>query len=80
MGFIQPTSSLHGILVLFIKNKDGSLCLCVDFHGLNCISKKDCYLLLLISNLLNLPYKAQVYTKIDFHHTYHLVCIADGNK
>jgi len=30
----------------------------VDFHSLNCISKKDCYLLLLISNLLDSPYKA----------------------
>jgi len=41
MGFIQLTSSPHGAPVLFIKKKDSSLCLCVDFHGLNCISKKD---------------------------------------
>jgi len=42
-GFIRPTSSLHGALVLFVKKKDGSLHLCVDFHRLNCISKKDRY-------------------------------------
>ena len=40
MGFIWPTSSLHGAPVLFIKKKDGSLRLCIDFHGLNCITKK----------------------------------------
>ena len=40
MGYILPTSSLHGAPVLFIKKKDGSLCLCIDFHGLNCITKK----------------------------------------
>jgi len=40
-GFIRPTSSPHGVLVLFVKKKDSSLCLCVDFHGLNHISKKD---------------------------------------
>ena len=51
-GFIRPTSSLHSVLVLFVKKKDGLLCLCVDFHSLNRISKKDCYSLLLISNLV----------------------------
>jgi len=58
MCFIQPTSSLHGAPVLFVKKKDGLLHLCVDFHSLNHISKKDYYPLLLISNLLNLSYKA----------------------
>jgi len=58
MGFIQPTSSPHSTLVLFVKKKDGSLRLCVDFHSLNHISKKDCYLLLLISDLLDSPHKA----------------------
>ena len=80
IGFIWPISSLHGVLVLFVKKKNGSLCLCVDFHGLNCISKKDWYPLPLISNLLDSLHKAWVYSKIDLHHTYHLVCIADGDE
>jgi len=79
-GFIRPTSSLHGAPVLFVKKKDGSLRLCVDFCGLNHISKKDRYLLPLISNLLDSPRKAQVYSKIDLHHAYHLVRIADGDE
>jgi len=41
--FIQPISSLHGTLVLFVKKKDSSLHLCVDFCSLKCISRKDCY-------------------------------------
>ena len=80
MGFIQLIFSLYGILVLSIKKKDGLLCLCIDFHGLNCIPKKDCYILLLISNLLDSLHKAQVYTKIGFCYTYYLVYIADGNE
>ena len=40
LGFIQPTSSLHGAPILFVKKKDGLLHLCVDFHGLNCITKR----------------------------------------
>ena len=80
MCFIQPTSSLHNIPVLFVKKKDGSLCLYVDFCGLNCISKKDRYPLLLISDLLNSPCKARVYSKINLYHAYHLVHITDGNE
>ena len=80
MGFIWPTSSPHGAPVLFIKKKDGSLRLCVNFHGLNRISKKNYYPLLLISDLLDSPCKARVYSKIDLHHAYHLVRIADGNE
>ena len=78
--FIQPTSSSHGAPVLFVKKKDSSLCLCVNFCGLNYISKKDCYPLLLIFNLLDSPRKAQVYSKIDLCHAYHLVHIADSDE
>ena len=80
MDFIQPTSSLHGALVLFIKKKDSSLRLCVDFHSLNCISKKDYYPLLLISDLLDSLHKAQVYSKINLCHAYHLVRITDSDE
>src|SRR6266481_117535 len=79
-GFICPSHSPCGAPVLFIQKKDDSLQLCVDFQGLNQISKKDCYPLLLISDLLDAPRKAQVYTKIDLWHTYHLVHIAAGDE
>ena len=73
-------SSPHGVLVLFIKKKDGSLWLCIDFRRLNKITKKDRYLLSLISDLLDSPRKAHIYTKIDLRHAYHLVHIAEGDK
>jgi len=38
--FIRPTASSHAAPVLFVKKKDGSLCLCVDFRGLNKFTKK----------------------------------------
>jgi len=79
-GFIQPTSSPHSIPVLFVKKKDDLLCLCVKFCSLNHISKKDHYPLLLISDLLDSSHKAWVYSKIDLHHAYHLVHIADGDE
>ena len=54
-GFIHPSSSPCGAPVLFIRKKDGSLQLCINFQGLNQISKKDHYPLLLISELLDAP-------------------------
>ena len=78
--FIQLISFLHSALVLFIRKKDGSLYLYTDFCGLNYITKKDCYPLLLISDLLDSPCKAWVYTKIDLYHAYHLVHIANGDE
>ena len=53
MDFICPSRSPGRALVLFIRKKDGSLCLCVDFRGLNKIMKKDCYPLPHISDLLD---------------------------
>jgi len=79
-GFIHSMSSPHGVLVLFIKKKDGSLWLCVDFCGLNKITKKDQYPLPLISDLLDSLCKAHIYTKINLQHAYHLVYIVEGDK
>ena len=64
-SFIHPTNSPYRALILFIKKKNGQLWLCVDFCGLNRITKKDHYLLLLIADLLDTPWKACVYTKIN---------------
>jgi hypothetical protein len=43
-------------------------------------TKKDCYPLPLISDLLDTPRKARVFTKIDLRHAYHLVHIAEGEE
>jgi hypothetical protein len=41
IGFIRPSTSSHGAPVLFVHKKDSSLRLCVNFRGLNRITKKD---------------------------------------
>uniref|UniRef100_A0A0W0FN45 Reverse transcriptase domain-containing protein n=1 Tax=Moniliophthora roreri TaxID=221103 RepID=A0A0W0FN45_MONRR len=77
-GFITSSGSPFGAPVLFVKKKSGALCLCVDFRGLNKITKKDHYPLPLISDLLDALSKAKVYTKLNLHHVYHLVQVAEG--
>ena len=79
-GFIRPSTSPAGAPILFVKKKDGSLRLCVDYRGLNRITKKDRYPLPLISDLLDAPGKARYYTKIDLRHAYNLVRVASGDE
>jgi hypothetical protein len=79
-GFIHPSNSPFRAPVLFIKKKDGSLWLCVDFRRLNTITQKDKYSLSLTSELLDTPSRAKVFTKIDLKHAYHLIWIATGDE
>jgi len=66
--------------VLFVKKKDGSLRLCIDWRGLNSITKKDQYPLPLIPNLLDRLCGSRVFTKINLHGVYNLVQIAPGDE
>jgi len=79
-GFIRQSQSPCGAPVLFVKKKDGSLRLCVDWRGLNKITKKDRYPLPLIPNLLDRLHSSEIYTKIDLRGAYNLVRIAPGDE
>ena len=79
-GIICSSKSPCSALVLFVKKKDGTLCLYIDYCGLNQMTRKDWYPILLLNDLLNAPRKAQIYSKIDLKSAYHLICIAKGDK
>lgn len=64
-GFICPSTLLAGAPILFVKKKDSSLRLCVDYRGLNQISTKNRYPLPLISEILDQVKHAKIYTKLD---------------
>jgi len=78
--FIHSSYLPYMVLVLFVKKKDSSLCLYMDYQGLNKITRKDRYPILLVFNLLDVPKKARIYTKIDLCSAYHLVYITEGDK
>ncbi len=52
-GFIRPSKSPIGAAILFDKKLDGSLCLCVDYRGLNNLTIKNWYPLPLIGEVLD---------------------------
>ncbi|KAG8819677.1 hypothetical protein FRC17_010364 [Serendipita sp. 399] len=79
-GFIRQSSAPCGAPVLFVKKKNGELRLCVDYRGLNKITKKDRYPLPLIPNLINRLHAAKCFTKFDLRGAYHLVRIAEGDE
>ena len=79
-GFIQHSKSPAGAPVFFVKKKDGSLRLCVDYCGLNSITVKNHYPLPLISTLLDQLASARIYTKIDLQGANNLIHIKSGDE
>ena len=79
-GFIQQLTLLAGALILFVKKKDGTLRLCVDYKSFNCIITKNQYPLPLLSEALDCLLGTKNYTKIDFQGAFNLIRIKDGDK
>jgi hypothetical protein len=79
-GFIQHSKAPHGYPVIFVKKKDGSLHMCVDYRRLNEVTVWNDYPIPLQSMLTNQVKGAKHFTALDLHNGYHLLCIAKGNE
>ena len=79
-NFNRHSKSPAGAPILFVKKKDGSLHMCVDYRGLNKATLKNRYSLPLISGLLDQLGKAKIFTKINLRGTYNLVRIKEGDE
>jgi hypothetical protein len=79
-GWIRSSTSPVGAPIHFVKKKDSSLRLCVDYQGLNTITIKDRTPLPLIGEALDWLANAKIYTKLDVKDTYHNLRIAEGNE
>ncbi|GJQ91985.1 putative reverse transcriptase domain-containing protein [Tanacetum coccineum] len=70
-GFIRPSSSPWGAPVLFVKKKDGSFWMCIDYRELNKLTVKNHYPLPRIDDLFDQLQGSSVYSKIDLRSGYH---------
>ena len=75
-GFIRPSASPFGAPVLFVKKKDGSLRMCVDYRMLNKISIKNRYPMPRVDDLLDRLRGAKFLSKVDAHSGFNQIRIA----
>jgi hypothetical protein len=86
-GACPPFGPIYGLSapelkapILFVKKKDDSLRLCVDYQGLNKLTVRNCYPLPLIPELLDQLQSARVFSKIDLRGAYNLVHIKPSDE
>nr|GEX18301.1 hypothetical protein [Tanacetum cinerariifolium] len=76
-GFIRPSSSPWGAPVLFVRKKDGSFCMCINYRELNKLTVKNWYPLPRIDDLFDQLQGSSVYSKIDLWSGYHQLRIRE---
>ncbi|CAA0830863.1 Uncharacterized mitochondrial protein AtMg00860, partial [Striga hermonthica] len=79
LGFIRPSMSPWGAPVLFVKKKDGSMCMCIDYRDLNRLTIKNKYSLPRIDDLFDQLRGACVFSKIDLRSGYHQLKIKESD-
>ena len=78
-GFIRPSVSPWGAPVLFVKKKDGTLRLCVDYRQLNKLTVKNKYPLPRIDDMFDQLKGSSIFSKIDLRSGYHQLKIKDAD-
>ncbi|GJR70755.1 putative reverse transcriptase domain-containing protein [Tanacetum coccineum] len=76
-GFIRSSSSPWGAPVLFVKKKDGSFRMCIDYRELNKLTVENRYHLSRIDDIFDQLYGSSVYSKIDLRLEYHQLRIKE---
>ncbi|KAH0644810.1 hypothetical protein KY284_032694 [Solanum tuberosum] len=78
-GFIRPSISPWGAPVLFVKKKDGSLRMCIDYRQLNNVKIKNKYPIPWIDDLFDQLQGASHFSKIDLRFGYHQLRVRDSD-
>jgi hypothetical protein len=79
-GYIKPSKSPYGALVLFVHKKDGTMRMCVNYRALNKATVENRYPLPRIDDLFDRPSGAKVFSRIDLRSGYYQIRIAEGDE
>ena len=76
-GYIRPSGIPWGEFLLFLKKKDGTMQMCIDYRQLNKITIKNCYPLPRINDLFDQVGGENIFSKIILRYGHHKVRICD---
>ena len=76
-SFIRPSVSPWGAPILFVKKKDGTLQMCIDYRKINKVTVKNKYPLPRIEDLFDQLKGASVFSKIDLRSEYYQLRVKD---
>ncbi|MBW0537475.1 hypothetical protein O181_077190, partial [Austropuccinia psidii MF-1] len=79
-GFIRPSSSSTGAPVLFVKKKGVGLHLCVDYHKLNAVTRKNRSPVPPMNQILTVINRAAIFSNRDFHGACNILRIKEGDE
>jgi hypothetical protein len=79
-GYIKPSKSPYGALILFVHKKDGTLKMCVDYRTLNKVIVKNQYPLLWIDDLFDRLLGIKLFNRVDLRFGYYQILITEGDE
>jgi hypothetical protein len=79
-GYIKPSASPWSAPILFVRKKDGTLRLCINYRALNAVTLWDKYPLPRIDVIFDRLAKAKYFSTLDLNMAYHQVRLEDGSK
>jgi hypothetical protein len=69
-----------GVPILFVSKADSTIRLCVNYRGLNKVTIKNRYSILLVSEILDRLLKAKLFIKLNLCNAYYRLCVKKGDK